>query len=60
MNLMIKKLTEESRSRRGFPDINDVPQIKPEFEEIDENFLKVKTKKLKAMNQMITMLKSVK
>ena len=27
-----------------FPDINDVPQIKPEFEEIDENFFESESK----------------
>ena len=42
------ELTEEKvEVEEVFPDINDVPQIKPEFEEIDENFLIVKIKKLK-------------
>ena len=37
--LYFKKLTEENvEVEEVFPDINDVPQIKPEFEEIDENF----------------------
>ena len=34
-----KEFTEEKvEVEEVFPDINDVPQIKPEFEEIDENF----------------------
>ena len=34
-----KEFTEENvEVEEVFPDINDVPQIKPDFEEIDENF----------------------
>ena len=31
-----------------FPDINDVPQIKPEFEEIDENFFESESKEIES------------
>ena len=34
-----QELTEEKvEAEEVFPDINDVPQIKPEFEQIDEDF----------------------
>ena len=42
-----KELTEEKAEvEEVFPDINDVPQIKPEFEEIDENFFESKSKEI--------------
>ena len=40
MELTEKKVEVEE----VFPDINDVPQIKPEFEEIDENFFESESK----------------
>ncbi len=40
-----EELTEEKvEVEEVFPDINDVPQIKPEFEEIDENFFESENK----------------
>ena len=45
MTLMTKKLRKNKlKQKRFFPDINDVPQIKPEFEEIDENFFESESK----------------
>ena len=42
-----KELTEEKvEVEEVFPDINDVPQIKPEFEEIDENFFESERKEI--------------
>ena len=40
-----KEVTEKKvEVEEVFPDINDVPQIKPEFEEIDENFFESESK----------------
>lgn len=40
-----KEVTEKKvEVEEVFPDINDVPQIKPEFEEIDENFFESENK----------------
>ena len=40
-----KEVTEKQvEVEEVFPDINDVPQIKPEFEEIDENFFESESK----------------
>ena len=42
-----KELNEEKvEIEEIFPDINDVPQIKPEFEEIDENFFESEEKEI--------------
>ena len=42
-----KELNEEKvEVEEFFPDINDVPQIKPEFEEIDENFFESEGKEI--------------
>ena len=42
-----KELNEEKvEVEEIFPDINDVPQIKPEFEEIDENFFESEGKEI--------------
>ena len=42
-----KELTEERvEVEEVFPDINDVPQIKPEFEEIDEDFFESEGKEI--------------
>ena len=42
-----KELTEKKvEVEEVFPDINDVPQIKPEFEEIDENFFESESKEI--------------
>ena len=44
-----KELTEEKvEVEEVFPDINDVPQIKPEFEEIDENFFESESKEIES------------
>ncbi len=37
---------EKSEVEEVFPDINDVPQIKPEFEEIDENYFESDSKEI--------------
>ena len=44
-----KKFSEEKAEvEEVFPDINDVPQIKPEFEEIDENFFESDSKEIES------------
>ena len=44
-----KELTEEKvEVEEVFPDINDVPQIKPEFEEIDESFFESENKEIES------------
>ena len=44
-----KELTEEKvEVEEVFPDINDVPQIKPEFEEIDESFFESESEEIKS------------
>ena len=44
-----KEFTEEKvEVEEIFPDINDVPQIKPEFEEIDEKFFESESKEIES------------
>ena len=44
-----KESTEEKAEvEEVFPDINDVPQIKPEFEEIDENFFESESEEIES------------
>ena len=44
-----KEPTEEKAEvEEVFPDINDVPQIKPEFEEIDENFFESESEEIES------------
>ena len=44
-----KEFTEEKvEVEEVFPDINDVPQIKPEFEEIDEKFFESESKEIES------------
>ena len=44
-----KEFTEEKvEVEEVFPDINDVPQIKPEFEEIDESFFESENKEIES------------
>ena len=45
----IDEFTEENvEVEEVFPDINDVPQIKPEFEEIDDNFFESESKEIQS------------
>ena len=37
---------EQAEVEEVFPDINDIPQIKPEFEEIDESFFESESKEI--------------
>ena len=47
-----EKLTEENfEVEEVFPDINDVPQIKPEFEEIDENFFESESNEIQSSEE---------
>ena len=46
-----KEFTEERvEVEEVFPDINDVPQIKPEFEEIDEDFFESEVKEIESID----------